>query len=310
MKHTQAPYISIVIATRNRPKQLSACVESIFKSTYRTFEVIIVDQSTNNDTSVLISKISDARIRYYKQKYAGLSKARNYGVKLAKGLIITFTDDDCIPDEQWLAHIYKSLSFHKDVWGVFGRTEPYIKEYKNKICPCTFQGKKMKIFDSPTKHWESLGFGNNMSFRKKIFEKIGFFDPLLGLGSPGLSAEDAEFSLRILTNNYRLMYNPQVLVYHDRLVSYEEFTIISLSYSCGEMACYGYYALSGVALAKAIIEKNFYDSFKKITTGLKQFFYMKETSMRMLGQSCTELAFRLRGLVIALMIYLKRSVLF
>lgn len=302
----QKPLISVVIATKNRPKQVTVCIQSIRKNTYNNFEIIVIDQSNNYETNKRINQLSDERISYVKQKPMGISRARNSGIHLSRGEIISFTDDDCVPEAYWLTNVSSSFITHKDIWGVFGKTSPFAKEFKNKICPCTFQRKKMKIIDSPKKHSEYFGFGNNMSFKKGVFEKVGFFDNLLGLGSLGLSAEDAEFSLRILTNKYKLMYNPRVLVYHDRLVSYKEFTKINLAYSCGEIACYGFYALSGLTIAKVIVRKNFNESFQKLIIGLMQFLNMKKISFQTLRQGFIELTFKSRGLFVAFMIFLRR----
>lgn len=302
----QNPLISVIIATKNRPKQINVCIQSLCKNTYSNFEIIVVDQSDDIETKKIIDRLPDKRIRYIKQIPSGISKARNAGVHLSHGRIISFTDDDCIPNAYWLKNVYSSFATHKDIWGVFGKTMPYVKTSKYQICPCTFQSNRMKIIHTPKKHTNNFGFGNNMSFKKEIFEKIGFFENLLGLGSLGLSAEDADFALRMLSNKYPLMYNPHVLVYHNRLVEYADFARINLAYSCGEIACYGYYALSGALFAKTIVRKNFNVTIQKIQTGITQLLYMKSISFHTLYVGFTEFTFKLRGAFVAFVIFLKR----
>ena len=99
--------ISVIVATRSQPQYTNDAILSILNSTYRDFELLIVDQSTNNETEEIakMRMLSDKRIRYFHIASKGLSKARNYGIKHSTAKIIVFTDSDCQAFNDWLEKI-------------------------------------------------------------------------------------------------------------------------------------------------------------------------------------------------------------
>ena len=71
--------ISVLLCTLNRPEVIGSCLDSLIAQTYRNFEIIVVDQSRDDRTENRCRAYSDARIRYYRVDFTGLSKARNSG---------------------------------------------------------------------------------------------------------------------------------------------------------------------------------------------------------------------------------------
>lgn len=103
--------ISVVICTYNRATSVVATLTSVLANTYSQFEVILVDQSDEDDTDAAVDQFrSDSRFRYLRLAHKGLGYARNKGLKAASSQIIAFTDDDCIVPENWLDVI--SSIFH------------------------------------------------------------------------------------------------------------------------------------------------------------------------------------------------------
>jgi teichuronic acid biosynthesis glycosyltransferase TuaG len=88
--------ISVIVPTYNRSKLLLECVYSILNQSYNNLEVIIVSDGSTDDTEGLISLIKDDRVvfKQLKKNYGYPAKARNEGIKLAKGEFIAFCDDD------------------------------------------------------------------------------------------------------------------------------------------------------------------------------------------------------------------------
>lgn len=90
------PLISIVIPFFNRESTLKYCVNSILNQEYENWELILVDDGSN-DNSALVCKAfvaSDSRIKYFYQKNQGAGPARNLGIEHASGNWITFVDSD------------------------------------------------------------------------------------------------------------------------------------------------------------------------------------------------------------------------
>ncbi len=94
-----APLISVVLPTFNRKRLLPRAINSVLNQTYKNLELIIIDDGSTDNTEEIVKAYSDTRIRYCKQKLnRGGSAARNAGIKLAKGELISFQDSD----DEWL----------------------------------------------------------------------------------------------------------------------------------------------------------------------------------------------------------------
>ncbi|MEM3407746.1 MAG: glycosyltransferase [Nitrososphaerota archaeon] len=90
-----SPLVSVIIPTYNRAWLLSKAVESVLNQSYQNFEVIIIDDCSEDDTKNLVKKFKDRRIRYIRhRKRKGAAAARNTGIKAAKGNYIAFQDSD------------------------------------------------------------------------------------------------------------------------------------------------------------------------------------------------------------------------
>lgn len=86
--------VSCIIPTKNRPDLISRAVESVLAQTHTEIEIIIVDDSTNNETQRVVSSFGGS-IRYIKnEKSRGAPYSRNVGLSEAKGDVIAFLDDD------------------------------------------------------------------------------------------------------------------------------------------------------------------------------------------------------------------------
>jgi GT2 family glycosyltransferase len=294
--------ISVCINTKNRHLKLADCVNGILKNELKNLEIIIIDQSSDKN-SIRRNKAlaKNCNLRYFQNKERGVGMAKNAAIKHARGNILIFTDDDCIVDNHWLKNIYQSFQDNKDIIGVFGRVLPFEPQLnKGKICPCTFLKKKKEIITQPCFHWKDIGFGNNMAFRRNIFDKVGGFRKWLGPGSIGSNAEDAEFVLRLLFKGYKILYNPRILIYHNRWLNKEQFRKQGLSYICGEMACYGYFAFQGLNLGEKVILNNFKDSYWKLREMIKSILFLKKESPQIIFYFFEEFYYRLRGLMIGL----------
>jgi len=101
---------SIVIPAYNVEKYINECLASLMNQTYDNFEAIIVNDGSTDDTAKVAEKyLKDTRFKCYKKKNGGLSDARNFGVKKAKGDYLLFLDSDDYYDENLLKNLNDEL---------------------------------------------------------------------------------------------------------------------------------------------------------------------------------------------------------
>ncbi len=293
-------HISVVIPTYNRPDQIIACVESIFRS--RTLcEILIVEQSKKTISSDTLRQWAARDVRYFFLQTPGVSRAKNYGIRKSRGDIVAFTDDDCIVDQAWVRAIQSVFRKENQITGVFGRTLPYNPGvHVNKECPSVFDSSVAVTIKRPVYHAEHIGFGNNMAFRKKFFEKHGYFKEWLGSGTAGSNAEDGELAMRALCSGQSLRYEPGVIVYHNRWLSRREMRRVHGSYVRGEMACYSYYL--DTKLGREIVRGNMFASAK----GLLRAFRSRRSEVW--NEEARLLNARILGFIVGSMHYLLRCV--
>src|SRR5450759_1349913 len=105
--------ISVIICTYNRANSLADTLLCLTKQSYETvnWELIVVDNNSNDNTKEIISEYSKKlpNLIYKFEPQQGLSFARNLGIHSAHGAIIAFTDDDVLPEFDWLIQIQNNM---------------------------------------------------------------------------------------------------------------------------------------------------------------------------------------------------------
>ncbi len=131
--------ISVVIPTFNRISSLKMLLENLLKQTLDKgeYEIIIVDDGSTDETPEFMIKFMcmNDQIKYIRQENKGPAKARNLGVSYGRGEIIAFTDDDCLPDKNWLKVIRNRFSEDNNISGLEGFTYTL----PEKVTPLTHQ---------------------------------------------------------------------------------------------------------------------------------------------------------------------------
>jgi glycosyltransferase involved in cell wall biosynthesis len=205
--------VSLIICTRDRSRQLGACLESVRRITFeQPWELILVDNGSVDDTADVIQEFIETvsvPATYLFEPNRGKARALNRAITAAQGEILAFTDDDCYPAEGFLTQI----------WGVFadpsvgyitGRImlhDPtdYPLTINESLSPRTFPGDSLlRVGDIQ---------GANMAFRRQVLLYIGGFDPLFGPGSLFI-AEDLDAAARASAIGWSGQYRPDVIVRH------------------------------------------------------------------------------------------------
>ena len=96
---------SIIIPLYNKANYITKTIQCVLKQTVQSFEIIIVNDSSTDNSLNIVSNIQDERITIYTKPNGGVSSARNYGIKKAKFDYIVFLDADDLWEEDFLSSI-------------------------------------------------------------------------------------------------------------------------------------------------------------------------------------------------------------
>ncbi len=208
-------HVTVCICTRNRGESIAATLQSLLASTYRDFDVVIVDQSTNDDTARAVAKTTagDARFHYVRSTTVGLSAARNIAVGQARGPLIAFTDDDCEVSPEWLSVLVDRFSRYPDVGEVCGMVRAAPHDPTAGHIPI-FTVQREERIRSPWRMWRASGIGANMSFRREALQAAGPFDEMLGPGAALYNCDDLDMTYRVLRAGYSVLNTPDAYVLH------------------------------------------------------------------------------------------------
>lgn len=201
--------VSVIIATYNKSNLILRTIQSVINQTFQDFELIIVDDGSDDNTLEVIKKISvkDKRIKYIYQKNQGYASALNNGISLSNGKYIAILDDD----DEWLPEkLEKQIQIFEKYPSVYLVSCWLFKiSENNKRLFKTYSGliENRKWCD----FFKSNGIltSSSILFKKEIFDELGGFDSKLKLVC------DLEFYIRVI-NNYDIYFLPiPLLNYYD-----------------------------------------------------------------------------------------------
>jgi GT2 family glycosyltransferase len=207
------PATSLILCSRNRPKLLVECVESVLQGEEVPTELIIIDDSNvrNSDLDHLITARS-CEIRYLWTRSIGLSRANNDGIAAAKYDILVFTQDDVLVAPGWFGAIVRALIEAGQQSVVTGQVLPREPEVAGGFAPSTKSDTRPAIYKG--RIGADVLYAQNMAIYRSAIDKIGIFDQRLGPGTSFPGAEDNDFGHRLLEADYRILYKPQAVTYH------------------------------------------------------------------------------------------------
>jgi len=234
--------LSVVICTRNRADALMKVLQRFaeLRSDHR-WELVLVD---NNSTDRTAEAVNQARsflpnLKYILEQRVGLGAARDRGWREAAGDIITFTDDDCYPDADYIDNWIRVFQEHPEIGYAGGRillwdetdirvTVDY-REQPEDLAPYRFIPAGMLQ-------------GANLAFRKPAIAAAGGLDPELGAGTP-FPSEDVDLMAAAAWRGYSGRFDPRPVVFHHHGRKEEHRAGIMDGYNRGRGAYYIKYIL-------------------------------------------------------------------
>jgi GT2 family glycosyltransferase len=242
------PSLTIAIATRNRPVELARCLQSLLTlpGTDCPPEYIVVDNAPDDDrTAATVARFP--QVRYLVEPRRGLSAARNCAIRAAHGEIILFTDDDIVPDQDWIRGLATAIRENPGAVAFSGPLLPLELATEAQIL---VEGRgglgralKKTRFTSTMPGSATypcgeacFGGGANMAFRRSVFEKIGLFDEALGAGTLTRAGEDTDIFYRVIRAGMQWAYEPRMLLFHQHCPQMGELRKRVESWGCANVA--------------------------------------------------------------------------
>jgi GT2 family glycosyltransferase len=204
----ESPFFSIIIPTYARPAQLAACLKGLARLDYppERFEVIVVDDGSHIPPEDLVASFRERFcVKLLVEQHGGPAAARNCGAAHARGDYLAFTDDDCLPDRDWLRAFGARLTGTAERL-IGGRT---VNALAHNIYSATSQAIIDVVYEHFNQDGRALFFAsNNFAVPAKAFHALGGFDERF------TTSEDRDLCDRWLHQGYKMEYAPEALVYH------------------------------------------------------------------------------------------------
>jgi GT2 family glycosyltransferase len=220
---------SVIIPTRNRPKELAKALQAICETTLpaEAVEIVVVADGRGQGLERVVSERPlRIPVRVIEQDHQGPGAARNTGAASARGFYLAFTDDDCLPTPGWLEALKKTLdrapgslaggqTVNCLIWNVYSETSQLIHQ---------------TVYRHYNRDPERARFlaSNNMAMRAADFAEVGGFDTAFRLAS-----EDREFCDRWSWSGRPMVYEENAVVYHAHALTLREFWAQHFRYGQG-----------------------------------------------------------------------------
>ena len=201
----EANSVSIIIPTFNGACRIGDCLDALLKQTAgRNAEILVVNDGSTDNTGDVVERISGVRV--ITQANAGPAAARNRGALEARGTIILFTDDDCVPMPHWLDAMLEPFD-DPEVVGVKGVYRTHQKQLTARFVQIEYEDRYRLMAGLA-----SIDFIDTYSaaFRRDRFLEMTGYDTSFPLAC----AEDIELSYRMSRRGWKMRFAPDAIVYH------------------------------------------------------------------------------------------------
>jgi glycosyltransferase involved in cell wall biosynthesis len=212
------PAISVVVPTRDRPAALGACLAALDGQTFdEQLEVVVVDDGSDAASGIAGIVARHPKARLVRQRGAGPAAARNAGARQAGGETLCFTDDDCVPQIDWVEKLAAAIEDGADA--VAGRT----------LSPPGALAEASEIISrAPALAAEPFAPSNNLACRKAVFEAVPFDESYRHA-----AAEDRDWCLRLVAAGHTLRSEPSACVIHQPNLTLSSFLRRQVRYGHG-----------------------------------------------------------------------------
>jgi GT2 family glycosyltransferase len=247
--------VTVLICTRNRPRSLWETLDSIRKHSECSYDQLLIVDSSDSPVDKEVKGISKIfGCVYLYEPRRGLSVARNRQIRTSMSDIIVLVDDDVVFASDSIAELVENLE--RGVAACTGRVLPLEADKGAMLFESALSFDRGSHSFEATPHdmkisslMRSFGafgkarLGNRTplpfrvgytpfcAFRKTVFDRVGYFDEHLGIGTSAEGGEDIDMFYRLLRNGYRIRYVSKAVVYHRHRTTNR--SILLTAWRCG-----------------------------------------------------------------------------
>jgi len=200
--------IDVIICTHNRAEHLSKLLAALAKQTipFTSFGIFVMDDGSTDNTEALCRSMAQTipNLKYeHARRNQGIAKTRNLGIASSQAPLLLFTDDDCIPRQDWVERMAAALDKNPIVAGAIETpTDNFWKLCHNIAQFHPFLASKK------TRETRFIA-GANMGYQRRTLELLKGFE------SERRMAEDMEFILRACRAGFSISFRSDAVVRHD-----------------------------------------------------------------------------------------------
>jgi cellulose synthase/poly-beta-1,6-N-acetylglucosamine synthase-like glycosyltransferase len=201
----QAESVSIIVPTFNGASRIGDCLGALLQQTLgRDIEILVINDGSTDTTAEVVEHYSGVRL--ITQANAGPAAARNRGALEARGTIILFTDDDCVPMQDWIDAMLEPFQ-DPEVVGAKGTYRTRQKALAARLVQIEYEDRYRLMARSC---WIDFIDTYSAAFRRARFVEVKGYDTSF----PVACAEDIELSYRMSARGWKMKFAPAAIVYH------------------------------------------------------------------------------------------------
>jgi glycosyltransferase involved in cell wall biosynthesis len=198
-------FVSIIVPTFNGGARIGRCLDALLEQTSSSnFEIIVINDGSNDDTVHVVGGYP--KVKLVTQSNAGPAAARNRGAQEARGTIILFTDDDCVPEPDWLESMLEPF-IDPEVVGTKGAYRTHQKELLARFVQVEYEDRYRLM---SRRLWIDFVDTYSAAFRRHRFLEMNGYDTSF----PVACAEDIELSYRMSARGWKMKFVPHAIVFH------------------------------------------------------------------------------------------------
>ncbi len=234
---------SVVVCTLDRLQHLEMCLQSLDPFQRQGAEVVVVNNGPHHDDVAAVA--APHVVRLLDEPRRGLGRARNSGIRAARGGIIAFIDDDARAGPDWLPRLIAPFD-DPEVYAAAGAlaadpsSDPVLQAfdrlYRAGLPPARVTHEATQDPTGFPLRLAMQGIGMNMAFRRDAFERFGYFDERFGRGARVGDSEETDRFFALLRGGVKIVFEPSATVIHSFPTDWRAFRRSLFHAGCGHTA--------------------------------------------------------------------------